>query len=768
MLLRKLNILVLALALIVSPTSVFAQDGSVKQIIVEGNKRVETETIKSFVDIKAGDKVDARKIDQALKNVFDTELFADVKISVKGNNLHVKIIENPIISQVVFEGNNRITDDDLSPEVRSTSRAVYNKSTLQHDVQRILNIYQQSGRFSTSVVPKVIQLPKNRVNLVFEIDEGVGSEIKKISFVGNNTFSSNKLRTVIQTKEARWYRFFSSDDNYNADRIEFDKELLRRHYISLGYADFKVISVNAELTPEKSDFFITFTIDEGDKYNFGKMDVNSKLPNIEGEQLSSLLETKSGEVFNAQLVDSSIDEITKYLGNLGYAFVKIEPKYNRDADKNLIGINYAIEEGPRVYIERIDINGNVRTLDEVIRREFRIAEGDPYNAEKIKRSQQRVQNLGFFGSADIKSLPASEADKVNIGVNVTEKSTGELSFGAGFSTTDGALGDISISERNLLGKGQFLKLNLTVASIRQEIDFSFTEPYFMGKNVAAGFDLFNIKQDGGAAQSNRTFDNETVGGTLRASYPLTEYLRHSLRYSYREDDISDVDPTASQFIRKQEGKNSTSLFGHSLVYDKRDNRFQPSEGFYLRLNQDLAGLGGDSKFFRNELRGGYYYPVSGDDIVLKLVGKAGHILGFEDKDVRINERFFIGGNDLRGFASDGLGPRDENSKDPLGGKIYFASTLEMMFPIGLPDELGFKGAIFTDLGTLYDTDESTTVNNDGSISRVLDEASPRGSVGLGISWGSPMGPIRIDYAVPYMKESFDDVEELKFTFGTRF
>lgn len=735
---------------------------AISKIIVKGNQRIETDTVTSFLGINEGDSVDARKIDEALQRVFASELFADVSITVDDNNLIVAVVENPIIGEVAFEGNKRIDNETLSREIQLGPRSVYTKTALQQDVKHILDLYQKSGRFSAKVVPKVIQLEQNRVNLVFEVEEGARTEIAKVAFVGNNAFGDSKLQTVIQTKESVWYRFFSSNDTYDPDRLSFDQELLRRYYISKGYADFRVLSTTAELTQEKDSFVITFTIEEGNMYSFGNMSVENKLSEVSSEELQNLIKTPQGETFNSQLVDETVEEFTKDLGNFGYAFVEVEPQYKRDVEARTIGINYVIKEGPRVYIENINISGNVRTLDEVIRREFRLAEGDPYNTEKLKRSKERIENLGFFKTVNIAKKRASDEDKVDIEVEVEEQSTGELTFGAGFSTTDGALGDISISERNFLGKGQFLKLNFTLSSARQEIDFSFTEPYFMDKNFAAGIDVFQIERNSDSSTSNVTYDNNTTGFVLRGSYPLTEHISHSLRYSFRSDDITDVTTTASLFVKRQEGENTTSLVGHSLIYDTRNSTIDPTEGWTFRLNQDVAGLGGDSKYFRNELRGGYFMPIFKKDVILKVTGKAGNIFGIGE-DVRINERFFIGSRDIRGFANEGLGPRDQATGDPLGGNNYAVGTAEVMFPVGLPEELGVKGAVFTDVGTLFGSDDEST----GS-SIVLDEASPRVSVGAGLSWLSPFGPVRIDVAKALVKENFDKTETIRFNFGTRF
>lgn len=760
-----LSVLCFSVALLVSGA---ASAAKISAIDVTGNKRVETATVISFLDMKVGDDVTTEAINAAVDRAFDSGLFADVSIEIHGSTLAVNVSENPVISQVAFEGNKRLEDDTLRQEVFLTERAVFNKSDLQQDVRRLLDVYRKNGRYSVQIVPKVIEKDQNRVDLVYEIDEGEKSKIARISFVGNKAFNGDVLRTVVQTKESRWYRFLSSDDVYDQDRLEFDKELLRKHYIANGYADFRVVSATAELSSDRENFFLIYTLEEGPKYNFGDIGVQSEIKEVSSDQLRGLVKTEKGEVFNAEMVDKSVDAITNELGNLGYAFVKIEPQYQRNAEDTIMGVNYLVKEGPRVYVENINITGNVRTQDDVIRREFRVAEGDPYNADKLKRSQQRIRNLGFFENVEFENQQGSADDRVDVDVNVEEKSTGELTFGAGFSTADGALGDVSISERNLLGKGQFLKLNFTLASVRQEIDLSFTEPYLFDRELAGGFDLFSTKLDGQSSRNNRTYDSESLGGVLRGSYPLSEHLTHQLRYTARQDNITNIQTAASQFIKRQEGENTTSAVGHSLVWDTRDNNFFPTDGYIVRLNQDIAGVGGDSKYLRNELRSAYYHPVIGDEWVLKLAAKAGYVTGYGSEDVRINDRFYIGGEDLRGFANQGIGPRDSLSKDTLGGNIYGTGTVEMNFPVGLPKELGVTGSVFSDFGTLYSNDDGTVVNPDGTISNVLDSSALRATAGVGVSWRSPFGPIRVDVAEPFMKESFDDVEQLRFSFGTKF
>ena len=726
-------------------------------IVINGNKRVEASTIRSYVDFVEGENFEQDKINSTLKKIFATGLFADVNMTRDANNLIITVVENPAVNKVVFEGNKRINDEDLANEISLHSRSIYTKAKVQNDVRRIIDLYNKSGRYSVSVVPKAIQLDFNRINLVFEIDEGKKSVIENISFIGNDSFSNSDLRDVISSKKSTWWNFFSNNDVYDQDRIEYDKELLRKFYLSKGYADFKATSSIAELTTDRSSFILTFTIEEGNKYNFGKVDLTSTLSHLDPELLQSKIATKSGARFNAELIEKTVQDITSELNNFGYAFVDVNTLYARHPEERTVDLSYQIKEGPKVYINNINISGNVRTLDKVIRREFRISEGDPFNAAKIRRSKQRIENLGFFEKTEVEVEKSDVADKVDIDVNVAEKSTGELNFGAGFSTSEGALGTVSIRERNLLGKGQDLKVNFQLSGRGNQISLGFTEPYFLGKDIAAGFDIYNIVRD---YESESGFNSETQGGVVRGTYSLTEHLRHTLKYSFNSVDITDIEADASTYIRRQEGKNTTSLVGHSLLYDRRNNKFFPTEGYYILFNQDFAGLGGDSKFYRNELRSAYYHPIFRDDIVFSIIGKGGFMDGYGDKDVRINERFFIGGSTIRGFEDSGIGPRDESTTDALGGNAYYAGTLELSFPLGLPDELGFRGSIFTDAGSLFEVDDTGI--------GVLDESSIRASAGAGVSWRSPLGPIQLDFAYAFAKEDFDKTENFRVNFGTRF
>lgn len=727
---------------------------TVERIYVKGNQRIEPRTVVSYLGIREGDAVDRYDLDRGMRALFASGFFADVHLWMDGNNLRLEVVENPTISRVAFEGNDHLDDEDLEKEIQLKPRAIYTRPAIQNDLARVLELYRRSGRYSAKVEPKVITRDQNRVDVVFEIEEGDVSRVRGIQFVGNENFTSSTLRDVIRTSEECFYCFLSDDDKYDPDRLLFDQQLLRKFYTSQGYADFKVESAIAELSPDKDGFYITFTIEEGAKYNFGKVAFDSKLEGVDKGRFTELVGTTEGELYDAEAVENAIDAMVDELGDQGFAFVDIEPKTTRNQADLTIDLTYEIEEGPRVYVERINITGNMRTLDEVVRREFRVAEGDPFSTSKLQRSEQRLKNLGYFKNVKITNERGSAPDRVVINVEVEEQSTGELSLGAGFSSTDGALADIGVREKNLLGRGQDLRLKATIATERQQFDIGFTEPYFLDRELAAGFDLFKITQD---FRSESSFDRESVGGRLRAGYKLTEHLDHSLKYSYEEVNITDVDETASRFVKDQEGVNVTSLVGHALTYDRRNNVFDPSEGYMVRLSQDVAGLGGDSKFFRNEMQAAWYYPVY-PKWVFSLGATGGHVLGL-DGDLSIQDRFFVGGRTLRGFDNAGIGPRDIITQDALGGNIYYTGSTELQFPLGL-DDFGITGAVFMDVGSLYDVDETGF--------EVVDEASLRAAAGVGLGWKSPFGPIRIDFSQAFLKETYDETETIRFNFGTRF
>ncbi len=687
------------------------QGGIVREIIVEGNQRIETGTVLSYMLLKEGDAFDSRRIDKSLKSLFATGLFADVTMRRQGETLIVSTIENPVINRIAFEGNSKLEDDDLSAELSLRPRVIYTRSKVQNDVKRILTLYRLKGRFAATVEPKVIQLEQNRVDLVFEINEGKWTEIRNIRFVGNREFSDDRLREVIRTRETRWYRFLSSDDNYDPDRLGLDQELLRRFYRGDGYADFRVLSSVAELTPDRKDFFITFTIEEGNRYTFGKVETDVRLTDLKEEDVLDSIGVEVGDWYDADQVEKTIDTMTNDIGTLGFNFVSIRPRINRNREGRTVDVTFEINEGPRVFVERIDIEGNVRTSDEVIRREFRLIEGDAFNSSKLRRSKQRLQNLAFFEKVDIEQIPGTEPDKTTVKVEVQEQSTGSLSVGFGFSTTSGPLFDVGLVERNLMGKGQDVSVKAQIAARQSRIDLSFTEPYFLDRDVAAGFDLYHTQTDNQDASS---YNTKEVGVNLRAGYSISEHLRQSWQQTIKHITVEDVPSSASQYVKDTAGSEVLSELSHGIFYDKRDSSTFPTDGYSLRMNNALAGIGGSKRFLRNTIDATKYYSLY-DKVIFSVRGNVGHIVGIGD-EVNLLDRFFVGGDDLRGFTTSGVGPRDKKTKDALGGEWMYKGSGQLDFPLGLPEELGLTGKVFSDLGSVGKINSSgSDVNNTGSM-----------------------------------------------------
>ncbi len=727
---------------------------TVAEIVVEGTQRIEPETVRSYMLIKEGDPIDPDRVNESLKGLFSTGLFSDVTFRLERDVLFVRVVENPIINRIAFEGDKELEEDTLRNEVQLRPRIVYTRTRVQNDVKRILDLYRRTGRFAASVEPKVVQLPQNRVDLIFEIEEGPLTGIRRISFIGNREFSDRSLREAIQTAETRWYRFLSSDDTYDPDRLTFDRELLRRHYLRNGYADFRVVSAVAELTPDRKDFFITFTIEEGKRYKFNALTIQSKIKDVKPEAIQPVIEIEAEDWYDSEAVDNTVLKLSNAVGDLGFAFVSVLPNVKRNRTKRTIDIKFVVQEGPRVFIERIDIGGNIRTLDKVIRREFQVVEGDAFSSTKLRRSRTRIQNLGYFSRVDVNNVPGSEADKTVIKVDVAEQSTGELSVGAGFSSQSGPLVDLRVRERNLLGKGQDLRASITIAAERQNFDLGFTEPYFLDKELSFGLDGFHT-----ASSNVSEFEAISTGAGIRLGYRLTDNWSHRVRYTLRRDEITNVESDASKFIRAEEGTDFVSVVGHDLSYDRRNSRIEPTDGYFVKLSNDVAGLGGDISYLKSVLSGKYFYSIA-QSWVVSTRAEIGHIEGFNDDGVRISDRFFLGGDKLRGFDNGGVGPRDTSTDDALGGKVVYSGTVELVFPLGLPKQFGVSGAIFTDAGSLTDLDFDDPV--------IVDTASLRWSAGFGVAWRSPFGPVRLDFAVPLIKEDFDETENIRFNFGTRF
>lgn len=760
----------------------------VRDIRVVGNRRVEPETVRSYLKFSAGDAYSPAKVDGSIKALFATGLFSDVRIDREGASVVVTVVENPIVNQVAFEGNSEVDNATLMGEVHLKPRSVFTRAKAQGDVQRILDVYRRQGRFAASVEPKLIELEQNRVNVVFEINEGGATKVKGIHFVGNRAFSDQQLRDIISTTQTGWFDFLKGTSIYDPDRMSLDRELIRQYYLKNGYADVRVTAANAELDRDGSGFYLTYSIEEGPLYHFGGITIESSLAGVQPESLRGNLLFAQGETFNGSLIDKTVEKLTLAVAEQGYAFVRVRPKARPDAATRTIALTFTVEEGPRIYIERINIAGNTRTKDHVIRREFRLVEGDAYNPLLVDRAKQRLQALGIFKSVDIKRRQGSAADRVLLDVDIVEQSTGELSFGAGYSTSEGVIGDVSITERNLLGNGQFLRLKLAGSFSRIQADLSFTEPRFLDMNLAAGFDLFAKQTD---ETSTSGFRSTKYGGTLRVSYPLAENIWLSNYYTFSRDEIYDVNSYASLAIKQAcdntnplavgtlghgcpDGVRYTSLVGTSVSWDNRNHPKNPTRGTFFQVSADVAGLGGDAQYFRVVGEARAYYPIT-DKITLVGRAIAGDIEGWGGQDVSLLDMFFKGGETVRGFYRSGYGPRDLNTGDALGGQSFWAATAEIRFPLPLvPDDIGMSGAVFADAGSLFRVGAGAKKVPQGcafgDTTRVClaDDSSIRSSVGASIIWNSPVGPLRIDYGYALTKESYDKEQQIRFGAATKF
>ena len=729
-----------------------------KRVDITGTRRIENATVMNYLRLQVGDDVSAADLDTATKTLFATGLFSDVNMKMADGVVSIRVEENPIVHTVYFEGNDSLDDQVLQTEVLLKSRMVYTRRKLQDDAARLVEVYKRNGRFGAQVTPKIIPKDQNRVDIVFEIDEGAKTTIQKINIVGNKAFSGDVLRDKMISKEKAWYRFLSSTDTYDPDRLNYDQELLRRHYLQNGYVDFKVKSATAELTPDNTGFIITIDIDEGARYRFGDVAMSVTLPDYQGaDKIKDFVAFKTGDYFNADLVETTVERITEAIENEGYAFVEVVPDFTKDDAGRTVAISFRVSEGPKVFIDQIQVKGNSRTLDKVIRREFRLKEGDAFNAARLRRSKQRVEDLDYFSRVDLQTQPTSQPDRVTAIMDVAEKSTGAFNIGVGWSSYDGMLFETGIQERNVLGTGKIMGINMMLSQKETQYSIGLTDPYFMDKNLLAGVDIFHTTRDNSDSSS---YSYTTTGGSIRFGWDYTERLRQSVRYTLRQDDVNDIDDDASIYIKEQRGKNIVSLIGQELIYDRRDSRINPTTGYYTSLGADVAGMGGDSKFVRLNVTGIRYFPVA-EDVVLSLRGDAGRIWGIGGRDVRINDRYFLGDASLRGFEYGGVGARDRATDDALGGQWYATVSAEVTFPIGLPKELGIKGKLFTDAGWIgrpEHFDSATMVYSDKT----------RMAVGTGILWQSPMGMINLDFSYPVMKAKEDKTRVFRLNFGKGF
>ncbi len=780
---------VTVMASAIRPVEALAQSGGViRDIRVVGNSRIEPETVRSYLTFTAGQRYDGYKADESLRALFGTGLFKDVHIDLQGNVVVISVVENPVINRVAFEGNHEVKTDTLSQEVQLKSRALYSRARVQADVQRILDVYRRQGYYATQVDAQIIELDHNRIDLVFEIREGPETKVAGINFIGNQAYSDTELRGVITTTESSFLDFLKPTSVYDPDRFNLDRELLRRYYLKNGYADFRVVSAVADVDREGKGFFLTFTVDEGARYTFGGVRIETTLPNFSTDAAAGKLLTQSGEFYNAEAVEKTVEGLTVAVAQQGYAFGQVRTRIDKDPVSHVISIVYVVEQGPRVYIERINVTGNYRTEDYVIRREFRVAEGDAYNKVMVDQARLRLMGLGFFKDVKVNKEPGSAGDRVILNIDITEQSTGELSFSAGYSSAEGVIGDVTYSERNFMGTGQFVQVKLSGSQVSYGVDASWTNPRFLDQNLSLGVDAFIRNADYTAATglTNAGYEDFKTGGSLRFGFALLDNLWLNTNYTFIYEDIYNLDSTAPLSVWEVQGRSVISSVGYNLIYDTRNNRKNPSRGFYFSFSQDFAGLGGDIDYIRSVAEARGYYPLTKD---FTLVGRAigGTIQGWDGQTVRTTDDFYKGGETIRGFATAGLGPRDINSLDSLGGKNFYAGTTELRFPLPfVPEDMGFGGAIFADAGSVWGTDANKLaleylsahgglcpgkVPNSGlttCYSGTWDSDAIRASVGASLIWASPIGPLRADFGWAVLKEQFDQTQIFRFGAATKF
>ena len=855
----------------------------IRSLRVEGSQRIEAETVLSYTKLRQGESYTNEVLDQAIKDLYASDLFADVTITGgETGDIVLRVRENPIINRVILEGNKRLKEDKITKEIKLKPRQIFTRSAVRQDVARIVELYRRQGRFAASVDPKMVSLDQNRVDVVFEISEGPKSRVRQINIIGNQVFDDDKLREQMATKQARFFRLLSGNTSYDQDRLAYDQQKLRQYYLTEGYADFRVTSAVAELTPDKRDFIITYVVEEGPRYKFGDVTVDSDIRDFDDKRMASSLTLKKGDWYNAKLVEDTVESLQNTTGLFGYAFTEINPEFQRDKDALTMSINFHISEAQRTYIERINVTGNTQTQDKVVRREIRLAEGDAFNSFQVKRSQDRINSLGYFQDKfEIKQSPGSSPDRVVLDANVEEKPTGQLQLSAGFSSLEQFILQANITQSNFRGKGQELRAGVNYSSYSKSIELGFTEPYLFDKNVAVGVDVF--RRDYNAfnyigSDRNTTYSQVSTGFQVRAGVPLTEYWSLSGRYGLSYDEVT-LDNSyftngtcnallAGRYLCDSLGNRWTSSIGYSLIYDSLNSRLRPTRGQRFSFSQDFAGLGGDVKYLRSRAEGAKFWGLGNSGFVFSVTAEGGYIHPLEDSRgegidaIRITDRFYLGEPQFRGFDIRGVGPRirrtyytdgtasqtlrtgrDEIVDDALGGRAYYLARAELEIPLGAgARELGLRPSVYVQAGSLWNitrpqptaefptltdpttgkqyvgslfiqqfnsagqglytyttTDPATNIpttqtttcaqgipNSAGTCVGTIanpaytfettpfveeylgNSAKPRLSIGVGVNWNSPFGPLRIDVAKALLSQPGDDKKLLTFNVGTQF
>lgn len=737
-----------------------AQGQLLSEVIVIGNRRIEAETIRSYLALRPGDPITEAALNRSVRQLFDTGLFKDAAIAPDGTRLLVQVVENPSINRINIEGNRSLDDEVLTPLLASRPRRPFTRSAAEADAQLLTESYRRIGRYAAKVEPVIIELPDNRVDLVFEVTEGEVTEVQAITFVGNEQFSDGRLRGVIETTETGLLSAFVSTDIYDPDRLEFDKQLLRQYYLTQGYADFAVLSSVSELAPDQNGFYITFTVEEGEVYTFGELGAIVSAQGLKEEDFLALLPDLTGETYDSREVEAIIEAMTFRAGQDGFAFVEVRPQVRRNEEERTLDINFELIEGNRIYVERIDIEGNDRTLDRVIRRQFDLVEGDAFNARSIDKARTRIRGLGFFKTVAVRTERGQTDDRAYVKVEVEEQPTGSLSIGAGFSSASGPLAELSVSEANFLGRGQFVRARVVASADSQVYDLTFREPAFLDRDLGLGINIAYSDED---LDSESSFELTSLSFRPSLSFPVSENGRINAFYEISQLNIR-TDNNASVFVQADDGRELKSAIGATYSYDLRNDPIETTEGYLFSLTEELAGFGGSSRYASTIGKAKGWTSFFEEEVILSLEVEGGATIGIGD-DLRVTDRTFLGGDSFRGFAFGGIGPRDFATDDALGGNYYAVVRSEVTFPLGLPEEVGIYGGLFFDVGTLWHLDNDFDA---GTNNRVDDSAELRASVGATIFWASVLGPLRLNFALPVKEVNGDESEFFRLSVGTRF
>lgn len=742
------------------PAPVQAQQYTFTDLVIEGNQRVEPATILTYAGIARGQSLSAAELNDAYQRILNSGLFETVQITPRGTSLLIAVKEFPTINRIAIEGNVRLKDEPLLELLRSQSRRVYSPTVAEADAAAIIEAYSQQGRIAATVEPRIIRRSDNRVDLVFQIKEGKVVEVERLSFVGNRAYSDSRLRRVLGTKQAGLLRAIIRSDTFVADRIEFDKQVLRDFYLSRGYVDFQTLSVASEVARERDGFFVTFNVREGQQFKFGKITASSDLTDVDAEEFLAIANVKPGSIYNPGVVDNTIARMERLALQKSLNFVRVEPRVTRNERDLTLDVDFVLTRGPRIFVERIDIEGNNTTLDRVIRRQFKIVEGDPFNPREIRESAERIRALGFFATADVKANEGSSADQVVVDVNVEEQPTGTLGFGASYGVDQGIGLTVNFSERNFLGRGQGLAFAASIGTDNANGSFVFSEPALLGRDLLFRLSLGYSESE----QDDAFYDTRSLSVSPSIEFPISENGRLGLRYSLGQAEVANVTTSSSTVIQADEGKRTTSALGYTYTYETRRSGLNPNAGIVLRFGQDFAGVGGDAQYVRTSVQLGAETSVLNEDVSLRaqLEGGAIHMISGNS---RITDRFFMNGSTMRGFSQNGIGPRDLTAvnQDALGGNYFAVARFEAEFPVGLPEEYGLTGGVFLDVGSVWGLD-----NTAGSGGPVDDTAHLRSAVGVSVFWTTGIGPLRFNFSKALQKESYDKEQTFDLTISTQF